>query len=443
MSMNYKIALLLSIFISFNLWNVFAEVPEKKEPSKLQKLVEDYFEATLKLNPLQALEIGDYRYNDQFPNSIGPEYRKEHESLVKKYLQEIRTVDAGKLDGQDLLSYQIFKRDLEIEQEEFRFPGYLLPINQSFSTPNYFVLLGSGNGSQPFKTVKDYEDFLHRIDGFVRWTNQAIINMKEGISKGYVQPKAVMEKVLPQLNAQIVDDPSKSAFWEPIEHFPETFSKEDRERLTSEYREAIANKLVPAYRALAVYVRGEYLSHTRSTVGLNALPQGKDWYDYLVKLFTTTNLTADEIHKIGLSEVDRIHDEMRKAMKEAGFQGDLKEFFVYMNTDTKFYYTKREDLVNGYVELKNRIQPLLPKLFDVMPKSDYQVRAVEEFREQSASGGSYDSGTPDGSRPGIFYVNAYDLTARPKWAMEALSLHEAAPGHHFQISLQQELTTGW
>ncbi|HMD81787.1 MAG TPA: DUF885 domain-containing protein, partial [Anaerolineales bacterium] len=168
-------------------------------------------------------------------------------------------------------------------------------------------------------------------------------------------------------------------------------------------------------------------------------PNGKALYAYAAKKHTTTNLTPEQIHQTGLEEVKRIHNEMRLVMKEVDFHGDLKAFFKYMNEDTRFYYTKREDLIEGYRQLKEKVRPLLPKLFDVMPKADYEVRAVEPFREQSASGGSYNSATPDGSRPGVFYVNAYDLSARPKWAMEALSLHEAAPGHHFQIAIQQEM----
>ncbi len=409
------------------------------ENKELDALVEKYYEELLELNPMMATEIGDPRYNNRFANSIGPEHREKAEKLERGYLAKIKALDASGLKGQDLLTYEIFKRDRELEIEGYRFPGHLLPINQAFSTPNFFVQLGSGKGSHPFKTVKDYEDFLHRIDGFAVWVNQAIVNMKEGVKKKYVQPTVLMEKVLPQLETQIVEDPEKSLFWEPIRNFPKNFNEEDRKRLTAAYVKAILNKLVPAYRSLHHYIRDDYLKQTRASVGLNALPDGATIYAYNVKVITTTNLTPEEIHQKGLSEVKRIHDEMRKVMKQVGFKGDLKAFFNYMNEDPQFYYTKREDLLQGYRQLKEKITPLLPKLFDVMPKADYEVRAVEEFREKSASGGSYDSASPDGSRPGVFYVNAYDLSARPKWAMEALSLHEAAPGHHFQIAIQQEL----
>ena len=430
----------IALFCAFLMLFVVIDLTAQ-ENKKLNELVESYFDEVLKLNPILATEIGDPRYNDQFPNSIGPEHLKKSENLEREFLAKIKAIDPSILKGQDLLTYEIFKRDREIQIEGYRFPGHLLPVNQSGSTPNFFALLGSGKGSHPFKTVKDYEDFLHRIDGFQAWMAQAITNMNEGIKKNYVQPTVLMEKVLPQLNAHIVTDPEKSIFWEPIRNFPQNFSEADRKRLTAEYVKAILQKVVPLYRSLHDYIRDDYMKHTRATVNLNALPDGAAMYAYNVKTFTTTKLTPEEIHQIGLAEVKRIHGEMRKVMKDVGFKGDLKAFFRFMNEDPKFYYTKREDLIQGYRQLKEKIGPLLPKLFDVMPKADYEVRAVEEFREKSASGGSYDSASPDGSRPGVFYVNAYDLSARPKWAMEALSLHEAAPGHHFQITIQQELET--
>ena len=406
---------------------------------QLLDLVESYYEEYLKLQPMEATSIGDNRYNDQFPNSIGPEHRKKEENLEREYLSRIKAFDASGLTGQDRLTYEIFKRDREFNLEGFQFPGYLMPVNQSFSLPNYFAQIGSGQGAHPFKTAKDYDDFLKRIDGFTVWMKQAVENMKEGVQKKYVQPTVLMEKVLPQLQSQMVQKPEDSLFWQPIQNFPDSIGAEDRARLTKAYRDSIETKIVPSYRMLHDYIRDEYLKHTRPTFALGDLPNGQAWYNYNIKAMTTTNLTAEEIHQKGLAEVQRIHDEMRKVMKEVKFEGDLKAFFNYMNEDPKFYYTKREDLIDGYSALKNRITPLLPKLFDRMPKADYEVRAVEPFREQSASGGSYQASSPDGSRPGVFYVNAYDLSARPKWAMEALSLHEAAPGHHFQIAIQQEV----
>ena len=291
---------------------------------------------------------------------------------------------------------------------------------------------------QPFRTVKDYDDFLKRVDGFVAWVDQAIVNMREGVRSGYTLPQVLAERVLPQLDAQIVARPMTRCTGVPSRKMPADFPAADRERLTAAYRAAIETKVVPSYRKLRDYMRDEYLPKCRESVGLEALPDGKAWYEYRVREITTTNYTPAQIHEIGLREVERVQGEMRKLMAQVGFKGDLPAFFEFLKTDPQFFYTNRDDLIAGYAGIKARVAPALPKLFETLPKADYEVRAVEPFREKSAAGGQYQAASEDGSRPGIFYANAYDLTARPKWAMESLSLHEANPGHHFQISIQRE-----
>jgi uncharacterized protein (DUF885 family) len=286
--------------------------------------------------------------------------------------------------------------------------------------------------------VQDYDNFLKRIDGFVAWTDQAIVNMREGIKRGYTLPKILAERTLPQLQAHIVPRAEDSLYWGPITNMPADFAAADRERLTQAYRAAIETKVVPSYRKLHDFMRDEYVPKARLSHGMEGLPDGKAWYAYNVKRITTTDYTPEQIHQIGLDEVKRIHGEMAGVMKQVGFKGTLDEFFKFLNTDPQFFFDRREDLIAGYDVLRKRVNPQLPKLFEILPKADYEVRAVEPFREKSAAGGQYQAATEDGSRPGIFYANAYDLSARPKWAMEALSLHEANPGHHFQISIQRE-----
>jgi uncharacterized protein (DUF885 family) len=408
------------------------------ESRKLNEIVEGYFEEVLKLNPLLATSIGDPRYNDRFEVTISPEWRARSERLQRDYLERVGTVDPALLTGQDALTYEIFRTGRERDLEGLRFPGHLMPVNQFFSVPNSFAQLGSGNGMQPFKTVKDYEDFLKRIDGFALWTDQAIVNMREGMTKGYVLPRVLVERTLPQLAAQVVGKPEDSLYWGPIGKMPESFTAAERERLTAAYRAAIAGKVIPSYRRLHDFMRDEYLPKARTSVGLDALPDGKAWYEYNVRNITTTGYTPAEIHAIGLREVERIHDEMRKVMAQVGFEGSLDEFFRFLNNDPQFVWPSREALIQGYVDIKRRVDPQLPKLFEILPKADYEVRAVEPFREKSAAGGQYQAASEDGSRQGIFYANAYDLKARPKWAMEALSLHEGNPGHHFQITIQRE-----
>jgi uncharacterized protein (DUF885 family) len=415
-----------------------AETAAAAESQKLSALFDAYFEEWLQLNPMLATSIGDPRYNDRFEVSISADWRARFERLERTYLERIREIDRERLAEQDRISHDVFRSAREIEIEGLRFPTYLLPLDQFYSVPNTFVQLGSGTGLQPFRTVKDYDDFLKRVDGLVAWTDQAIANMREGVARGYTLPRVLAERVLPQLESQVVTRPEDSSFWGPIRSMPDEFAPADRERLTAAYRAMIETKIFPTYRRLHEFVRDEYLPKCRETAGLEALPDGKAWYDYNIRDITTTDYSAERIHDMGLAEVARIHAEMRKVMQQVGFTGDLDAFFEYMKSDPRFFYDDASALIQGYVDIKQRVDPNLPRLFEVLPKADYEVRAVEPFREKSAAGGSYQAASEDGSRPGIFYANTYDLKSRPKWAMEALSLHEGNPGHHFQISIQRE-----
>jgi uncharacterized protein (DUF885 family) len=275
--------------------------------------------------------------------------------------------------------------------------------------------------------------------------DQAIVNMREGVKQNIVQPRVLMEKVLPQLDANIVDDPEQSIFWGPITNFPADIPAADRERLTAAFRSTITTQLIPAYRRLRTYIADEYLPKTRDTFGMGVLPNGAAWYAHKVHDNTTRSLSPAQVHQIGLDEVARLQNGMREVAKELGYTKavktlpELKAFFEWMKARDDMYFKSREELLSAYQAFGVNVAPLLPAYFNLRPKADYEVRLVEPFREASASSGQYQGPPLDGSRPGIFYVNAYDLKARPRWALEALSLHEAAPGHHFQISLQREL----
>lgn len=406
--------------------------------SQLYELFEEYFEEYLQLNPIIATSIGDNRYNNRFPNTIGTDYRAMARALEEKYVAAVGAIDPAGLDQRDQTSYEMFKYYREIALEGLDHPTHLLPFNQFHSTPNDFVLYGSGSGLHPFKTVRDYDDFLERIDGFVVWMHQARGNMREGVEQDFVQPRILMERVLPQLSSQITDNPRDSLFFLPIANIPESFSPADKERLTMAYTVAIQEKLVPAYRMMRDFIRQEYMPACRDTAGINVLPGGEAWYSYKVRKQTTTDLTPEEIHQLGLNEVNRIQGEMHAVMNEVGFDGSLSEFFEYLRNDPQFYYATREQLLDGYRALRNEVHSKATKLFNKFPKADYEIRAVEQFRERTTSAG-YQRATPDGSRPGVFYVNTYEPSSRPKWAMESTFLHEAVPGHHFQGSLSSEV----
>ena len=404
----------------------------------LAALFDDYFERDLELNPLTATFIGDYRYNDRLANTFSPQYRAAVTAMDEEFLRRLLAIDREQLDDQDRLSYDLFKLNREQSLEGNQFPFHLLPVNQFYALTNSFVQLGSGTSAHPFKTVKDYDDFLSRADQFAIIVDQVITNMQEGARQGIVQPRILMKKLLPQIESQLVEDPKDSGFYAPVRDMPDTFSGEDRERLEAAYADKINNTIIPAYQRLGNFIRDDYLAAARETVGLYALPNGEAWYAYLIRVRTTTDMTADEIHQIGLDEVARIHGEMHTVMEEVGFNGGLKDFFEFVNTDEQFFFDEPEELIQGYRDMADQIRELSENLFGIFPKTGFEVRRVEPFREQTASKGSYVAGTEDGSRPGIFYANAYDIKARGKWAMEALFLHEAIPGHHFQIMIQRE-----
>ena len=407
--------------------------------AQLQQLYADFWEASLELNPLQATFVGDPRYNDRMPDFFSAEFREKQSAFTRDWLARAQAIGSDGLSGQDLLSYQIFVRDLEAELEGERFPDWQQPLNQFYNLTGLFAQLGSGTGAQPFATVQDYDNWLARASKFpaVMQTMQA--NMRTGMANGVVQPKVLMEKVIPQIDALIKDAPEDTLFWRPVANFPEGFSDEDKARLTEAYRTLIADQLMPAYRELRAFVADEYLPACRDTVSLSALPDGEAWYAYRVRMSTTTDLSPAQIHDIGLAEVARIHGEMDAVMKEVGFEGSRAEFFTFMTTDKQFEFESEEALLTAYRALEAKVNERVDELFSLKPKAAFEIRPVEPFRAQSAAGGSYMRPSEDGSRPGIFYVNTYDLPTRKTWDAESLFLHEAIPGHHFQLALQQEL----
>jgi uncharacterized protein (DUF885 family) len=416
-----------------------AAAPAPAVNRQLEALFEAYFEDTLRANPLLATYIGDHRYDDQLPNSIGPAYLAEARARNRRYLEALRAIDPAGLSPADRISYDIFLYERERELRGERFPFHWLPVNQAGSLLTVMPALGSGSNAQPFATVQDYDNWLKRLDGLATWIDQAIVNMREGMAHGVVQPRVVMEKVLVQLDAMVVPRAADSQYFAPVLQLPESFPAAERERLTADFTRVLDARVLPAYLRLRDFVRDEYLPQARASVAWTALPDGEAWYAYYVQEHTTTGMSPEEIHEVGLGEVRRILGEMDGVRRQVGFQGDLEAFFGHLETDPRFYYTRGEDLLDGYRKLKLQIDAALPRLFSVFPKAGYEVREVEAFRAQSAAGAYYQQASADGSRPGIFYVNTYNLRAQPKFGMETLSLHEASPGHHFQVSIQQEL----
>lgn len=410
-------------------------------PNKeLNKVFDDYYEERLKYFPLEATGIGDNRYNDQLPVDIADSYREQLKSFFQKYLDETNKFNRDSLAGEDILSYDMFKREMQMQIEGLGFHDNLMPINQFWSMPLTFGQLGSGEGNQPFKTTKDYNDFLSRINGFVAYTDTAIANMKRGLAQHITPPKILMERVLPQLKAMDVKEITTSVFYGPIKKLPASFDAKEKARLTEAYTKAITGQIIPAYMKLYNFIKDEYMPKCRTTNGISDIPGGKEYYAYQARFWTTTLLSPDEIYDIGQKEVARLRSEMEKVKNEVGFKGDLKSFFNYIHTDAKFMPFKQDsDVINAYNEINKREEPQLKKLFSLVPKTKFEIRQTEEFREASASA-EYNQGAADGSRPGIFYVPVIDPAKYSNVSMEDLFLHEAIPGHHYQTSIQQENT---
>lgn len=414
-------------------------VPPAAANARLDSLAEAYYEEVLASNPTLATANGDNRYDHLYIASFAESQREATRQRAERYLASLTPIDRNELDTEHQLTYDVFRWNLDNTLRGQAHPAHLAPLNQFFNFTASFAQMGSGRGLHPFRTVKNYDDFLSRISGFTNALDTAIANMRRGMATGIVQPRVLMERVLPQLAAHVVSAPDSSIFYGPIRNMPESFSPEDRARLAAAYETAIREQLVPGFSRLHDFIRDEYIPAARSTVGLSVLPAGMAWYQHLVRSSTTTDLTPDQIHQIGLSEVARIHREIDGVRGQVGFQGTLAEFLRHLQTDPRFRYTTREEMLADYRAAQARIDPLTDRLFDVKPKANYEIRPVEEFRERSASGGSYQAASPDGTRPGIFYLNTYDPPSRPRYRMESLLLHEGSPGHHFQITIQREL----
>ncbi|MEO8188577.1 MAG: DUF885 domain-containing protein, partial [Burkholderiaceae bacterium] len=431
--MRQLLAILLLTFVAAT------AVAKPREAERFNAWLDATWEEILVRQPILATSIGDPRYNDRIVDFTTAAWRADNRRFIERQLKELKGFNRAALSGQDRLSYDILKLELQESLEGLRFPDWMQPVDQQGGLPSFLAQMGSGGSIQRFRTTKDYDDWHKRLRDAVPILDGMIDNMRTGLMEGVTQPTIVMEKVLPQLAALAVTDPEQSVFWGPIKNFPDAVPTADRERITAALRTLIKEQVGPAYQRMHDFVRGQYIQMARKTTAWSALPDGKAWYAYRVKRSTTTALSPDAIHALGQREVQRILGEMDKVRREVKFDGDLHAFFKHLQNDSRYYYSKPEDLLAGYRELQKKINALLPRLFDIAPKADYEVREVEAFRAASAAGASYIDPSADGSRPGIFYINTYNLKAQPIFGMETLSLHEASPGHHFQNSIAQEV----
>lgn len=404
----------------------------------LADFFEKYWNERLPLYPLEATATGDSSYNDQLTIAFTDSFKDTLRKFYTDYLIGIQKFNRSELSDNDRISYDIFKREMEMQLEGLKFRNNEIPFNQFWGLPLDLGQLGSGTGNQPFQTAADYRAWIGRVSRFSPWADSAILYFRKGMATGLVLPRALVVKMIPQMQALGSADTS-NVFFGPLKAMPPGLSAAERDSLRNRLTLVLQTAVFPAYQRLANFLQTDYLPKARTTSGLSAVPEGDTLYRYLVRLWTTTDKTPDAIYQTGLAEVQRIRAEMERIKDSVGFKGDLPAFFHYMKTAKKFRpYKKPEEVLNAFRDIQKRIEPNLKKMFGRTPKTPFEIRQTEAFRAASASA-EYQQGTPDGKRPGIFYVPILDATTfNTTSGMESLFLHEAIPGHHYQLSLQQE-----
>ncbi|HZP12742.1 MAG TPA: DUF885 domain-containing protein [Nevskiaceae bacterium] len=428
---NWSLLLVAATFL-------IAAPPQAAEPtaaSALHKLFDDEWERYLRENPIEASRIGDARYNDRWRDESLEAYATRHNEDVDAR-KRLGGVDYGALSAADQLNYDLFARSLDDRIEGDRYRAFLMPID-----PQGGIQSAADEVQRSVRLikVKDYEDYVARLEAFGRYADQTIELMKQGVKENRVQPRILMERMPRQLEAQIVDKPEDSAFFAPFKQFSADVPPDARRWLTERATMAIRAVVVPSYRRLLKYFNDTYLPACRNSIAASDLPDGKDFYAWRIRSFTTTKLTADEIHALGLKEVERIRAEMDAIIKQVGFQGSFDEFIAFLRTDPRFYYKTPDELLTAYQALAKRIDPGLPALFGKLPRLPYGVKPIPDDLAPDVTTAYYFQGSQEGGRAGTYYVNLYKPETRPKYEMEALSLHESVPGHHLQIALAQEL----
>ena len=401
----------------------------------LTALFKEYWEFVLQTWPWFATYLGDHRYDDKLED-LSQEAFDRWTAKAEDLLKRVEGISEESLTSTDHVNYDLFSRELTQRVNLARFRPNLLPLNQ----------LGGAHIDLPqlmaisrFSTVSDYENYSKRLESFPLQIEQTISRLQEGVESGIVLPRVAVEEVLSQIKLAITSSPESSPLHGPVERFPGGFSDSDKNRLSGIVTTAIAEKVLPSYRRLLEFVEKEYLPRSREHVGYWALPDGDAWYRFLVRSYTTTDLTPEQIHEIGMNEISRIRREMEVIMKQVGFDGDLHSFFNYLRTDPKFQNTSADSILSGYREFLKVIDARVNQLFGRIPAAKCEVKEIEAFRAKEAPVAHYYQAAEDGSRPAYFYANTYKPESRLKYQMEAIAYHEAVPGHHFQIALQQEL----
>ena len=409
-----------------------------KKTADFTTITTAYFKDKNELNPLDATQNGQKEYNGKFVFEMTDSYKKKQSLFFDKYEKELSNVDFDKLSPEEQNSYDIIKWEIEIGKELLKQNTNLIPFQQFWGTHLTMAQFAGGTSAQPFNTPEDYKNFISRMDSYATWLDSAMVYMKKGIEKGVVLPKALTQKIIPQFEEIITPKVEDNLFYATIKTMPKSFSTTQQEQIQKEYTIVITQKLMPRYAKMVDFLKNEYLPASRNTSGIGSLPNGKALYATLVKQWTTTAMTPDEIHNLGLKEVARLKAEMEKVKKEVGFEGSLMAFFDFVRNKSDLKpFKKPEEVLANFERIHQIIKPNVDKYFALQPKTKFEIRRTESFREKTASA-EYSQGNLANSRPGIFYVPIPDVLSYNMYGDEDLFLHEAIPGHHFQISLQQE-----
>jgi uncharacterized protein (DUF885 family) len=417
---------------------------ESKDDARLKRLFYDSDEASLKRNPIDAIFRGDMRYADRLGDYRTDAYLAAERAAIEHDLAALKTIDRTKLTATDQIAYDVFKTRNETDLAGYA-PAILkvqrdLPIDHFQGFQTFYPDFASGKGGAPFKTLADYENNLKRNAQYAAVLDRAIVLFREGMKDKIVQPKLVVTNMIHEFDNLIAEGVEGSTFYGPVKTSPATIPAADQVRLKAAYAAQIRDVITPAHQRMRDFLVKTYLPVARDTVGLSALPGGDALYAYLIQQRTTLPMTAEQVHQLGLSEVARILKGMEAQKQAVGFKGDLPAFFTFLRTDKQFQPSSAAQLRDGYQAIEKRIYQRIPEQFSLTPKTALEIRPVPAFKEKTDAGGSYQGGTPDGARAGVFYYNTYDLPSRYMWEMETLFLHEGVPGHHFQISLAQENT---
>lgn len=415
-----------------------ANCKSEKNAQDFGAITKSYFDDKNALDPISATQNGQSEYNDKLVFEMTDSHRKNQAAFYDKYENELAPIDTTSLTPEEKNSYEVIKWEITVGKDLLKYDTNLMPIQQFWGTNLTLGQFAGGSSAQPFKTEKDYRNFLKRMDLYAVWMDSAMVYMKKGIDKGIVLPKALTVKVIPQFESMVTPNVEDNIFYTTIKSIPNDFTPEQKDNLKKDYTAVIKEKLEPQFKKMTAFLKDEYLPASRATSGIGSLPNGAALYSVYVKQWTTTDKTPAEIHELGLKEVARIKAEMEKVKEQVGFKGTINEFFEHVRTKPELMaFKKPEDVIANFERIYGIIKPNVDKLFSLQPKCPFEIRRTEAFREKSASA-EYNQGSADGSRPGIFYVPIPDVKTYNCYGDEDLFLHEAIPGHHFQISLQQE-----